>query len=150
AGARSSAKYFCPMCPGVESDVPGDCPRCGMALERNPAWKAAVRYTCPMHPEVVRDHPGECPKCGMALERVTPDPDEDSAELRDMTRRFWIGAALALPVFVLGMAHLVPAWSGAAWVESPAARWTQCILSTPVVFWAGWPFFQRAWRSVLT
>ncbi len=121
-----------------------------MALERNPAWKAAVRYTCPMHPEVVRDHPGECPKCGMALERVTPDPDEDSAELRDMTRRFWIGAALALPVFVLGMAHLVPAWSGAAWVESPAARWTQCILSTPVVFWAGWPFFQRAWRSVLT
>ncbi len=69
-------------------------------------------YTCPMHPEVQQDHPGECPKCGMTLEPKTatagPD-DEENAELRDMTRRFWIGAALALPVFVLAMAHLVPA-----------------------------------------
>ena len=66
-----AAKYFCPMCPGVESDEPGDCPKCGMALERNPAWVAPaagkVIYTCPMHPEVQQDHPGDCPKCGMAL-----------------------------------------------------------------------------------
>ena len=68
-------------------------------------------YTCPMHPEVQQDHPGDCPKCGMALEpkTVTAGTDgEDNTELRDMTRRFWIGAALALPVFVLAMAHMIP------------------------------------------
>ena len=71
----AAAKYFCPMCPGVESDKPGDCPKCGMALERNPAWVAPATgqtiYTCPMHPEVQQDHPGDCPKCGMALELKT-------------------------------------------------------------------------------
>ena len=104
------------MCPGVESDKPGDCPKCGMALERNPAWVAPasgkVIYTCPMHPEVQQDHPGDCPKCGMPLEPMTATPatdEEENAELRDMTRRFWIGAALTLPVFVLAMAHMVPA-----------------------------------------
>ena len=71
----SAAKYFCPMCPGVESDEPRDCPKCGMALERNPAWVSPatgkVIYTCPMHPEIKQDHPGNCPKCGMALEPKT-------------------------------------------------------------------------------
>ena len=81
------------MCPGVESDKPGACPKCGMALERNPAWKPAAKtiYTCPMHPEVQQDHPGTCPKCGMALEPMTAtetDDADDDAELRDMTRRF--------------------------------------------------------------
>jgi len=80
------------MSPGVESDKPGDCPKCGMALERNPAWKsdAKVIYTCPMHPEVEQDHPGNCPKWGMALEpkTVSAETEEDESELRDMTRRF--------------------------------------------------------------
>ena len=70
----AAAKYFCPMCPGVESDRPGDCPKCGMALERNPAWVATAGktiYTCPMHPEIEQDHPGDCPKCGMPLELKT-------------------------------------------------------------------------------
>ena len=74
-------------------------------------------YTCPMHPEVQQDHPGNCPKCGMTLELRTVTAgadDQESAELRDMTRRFWIGAALALPVFVLAMAHLIPASGQAA------------------------------------
>ena len=91
----AAAKYFCPMCPGVESDKPGACPKCGMALELNPAWKPAAKtiYTCPMHPEVEQDHPGTCPKCGMALEAktITPEVVEDDSELRDMTHRFWIG-----------------------------------------------------------
>ena len=145
----AAAKYFCPMCPGVESDKPGDCPKCGMALERNPAWQQSARtiYTCPMHPEVEQDHPGDCPKCGMALEpkTVTAEPEEDG-ELRDMTRRMWIGAALALPVFLLAMAHL---FSGAPhWVMGLASRWTQFALTTPVVLWAGWPFFVRGARSL--
>lgn len=150
----SSAKYFCPMCPGVESDKPGACPKCGMALERNPAWKPAAKtiYTCPMHPEVQQDHPGTCPKCGMALESMSVteiDEVDDQAELKDMTRRFCWSALLTLPVFITAMAHVIPAWSHAAWVHADATRWMQFILSTPVVLWAGWPFFVRAWQSLL-
>src|SRR5688572_32057410 len=72
----TGAKYFCPMCPGVESDQPGDCPKCGMSLERNPAWGGSGKtiYTCPMHPEIRQDHPGQCPKCGMTLEPVDASP----------------------------------------------------------------------------
>ncbi len=155
----AAAKYFCPMCEGVASDNPGDCPKCGMALERNPAWVAPTAgkaiYTCPMHPEVQQDHPGDCPKCGMALERKTAtagpaDADDENAELNDMTRRFWIGATLTLPVFALAMAHLIPALAHQSWADSHASRWVQFVLTTPVVWWAGWPFFRRGWRSVVT
>ncbi len=151
----AAAKYFCPMCPGVESDKPGDCPKCGMALERNPAWKPTAKtiYTCPMHPEIEQDHPGDCPKCGMALEPKTAaaesDAEEDNSELRNMSRRFWIGTALTLPVFIVAMAHLIPAWSHASWLNGEASRWGQFLLSTPVVLWAGWPFFVRGVRSLV-
>jgi len=110
-------------------------------------------YTCPMHPEVQQDHPGNCPKCGMTLELKTVTAgtnDEESAELRDMTRRFWIGAALALPVFVLAMAHLIPPLGRQPWVGGNASRWMQFALATPVVGWAGWPLLHRGWRSVVT
>lgn len=146
------ARYFCPMCPGVESDRPGTCPKCGMALERNPAWKpdAKTIYTCPMHPEVRRDQPGTCPKCGMALEPMTvsggDEPEEDT-ELADMTRRFLWCAVLTLPVFLSAMAHLVPSWSHSAWANGDTARWMQFMLTTPVVLWGAWPFFLRAWQS---
>ncbi len=148
----ASAKYYCPMCEAVESDKPGDCPKCGMALERNPAYREPAKtiWTCPMHPQIEQDHPGECPICGMALEPKTVvggDAEEDNHELRDMTRRFWIGAALALPVLVLAMAHVVPAWAHVA--NSSASRWLQFILSTPAVLWAGWPFFVRGARSIV-
>ncbi len=149
-----AAKYFCPMCEGVESDEPGDCPKCGMALEKNPAWKPAgkVIYTCPMHPEIEQDEPGDCPICGMALEpkTVTRDTEEESGELRDMTRRFRIGAALTLPVFLLAMAHLAPGLRLDSIIPESVSLWLQFILSTPVVLWAGWPFFKRGWRSLKT
>jgi Cu+-exporting ATPase len=128
-----------------------------MALERNPAWVAPKAgktiFTCPMHPEVHQDHPGDCPKCGMALEPMTAatgTDDEDNSELHDMTRRFWIGAALTVPVSLLAMAHLIPAIGPDSWAMSGASRWTQFALSTPVVLWAGWPFFKRGWRSIVT
>ncbi len=152
----AAAKYFCPMCPGVESDKPGDCPKCGMALERNPTWVSAAAqkpiYTCPMHPEVQQDHPGDCPKCGMTLVLQTPTPEADEAEdgeLNDMTRRLWLGAAFTVPVFVLAMAHVVPALAHQAWVDSDLSRWVQFVLTTPVVVWSGWPFFRRGWRSLV-
>lgn len=153
----TAAKYFCPMCPGVESELPGDCPKCGMALERNPAWIAPPSektvFTCPMHPQVRQNNPGDCPICGMALEPVAPTNSaeaEESDEQRDMTVRFIVGAVLTLPVFLLAMAHLVPNHALQAWAESHTSRWLQFILATPVVLWAGWPFFRRGWRSVVT
>ena len=75
--------------------------------------------------------------------------DEENAELRDMTQRFWLGAALTLPVFVLAMVHLIPAFAAQAWADSHASRWVQFALTTPVVAWAGWPFFRRGWRSLM-
>ena len=151
----SPAKYFCPMCPGVESNNPGDCPKCGMALERNPAWQPPASgktiYTCPMHPEIQQDHPGNCPKCGMALEpKSVSTVEEENPELIEMTWRLWIGGALALPVFLLAMAHLVPGLRHEAWVMGDGSRWIQFALSTPVVLWAGFPFFKRGWRSLVT
>lgn len=148
----SQSQYFCPMCDGVVSDKPGDCPKCGMALERNHAWVAPVAgktiYTCPMHPQIEQDNPGACPICGMALEpkvATAADTEEENSELRDMTRRLWIGGALTVPVFVLAMAHLVPAFAHVA--NGTVSRWIQFLLSTPVVCWAGWPFFVRGARS---
>jgi len=119
--------------------------------EDKPQYKAI--YTCPMHPEIQQDHPGDCPKCGMVLEPKTVTAgtnDEENVELRGMTRRFWIGTAMTLPVFVLAMAHLIPALGRQSWVDSHASRWIQFALTTPVVYWAGWPFFQRGWRSIMT
>ena len=143
------AKYYCPMCPGVESDQPGDCPKCGMALERNPAFSEPARtlWTCPMHPEIERDAPGDCPICGMALEpKTVTATEEDNAELRDMTRRMWVSGLLTLPVFVLAMVHLVPSLAHIA--NGTAGRWVQFVLSTPAVLWGGWPFFVRGVRSL--
>ncbi len=107
-------------------------------------------YTCPMHPEVRQVGPGSCPKCGMALEPETITADTGpNEELIDMSRRFWIGLALALPVFLLEMgAHLFPAIQDV--IPPRISAWIQFALATPVVLWAGWPFFQRGWASVRT
>jgi P-type Cu+ transporter len=107
-------------------------------------------YTCPMHPEIERDAPGDCPICGMALEpkTISSATAEDDSELTDMTHRLWIGAALTLPVFVLAMSHLVPNAPG--WMAGDTSRLIQFVLATPVVLWAGWPFFVRGWRSLLS
>ncbi len=107
-----------------------------------------------MHPEVQQDHPGDCPICGMALEPMSAtagaDDTEENSELNDMTRRFWFGAALTLPVFLLAMAHMIPALGRQSWVTGDVSRWIQFGLTTPVVWWAGWPFFKRGWRSIMT
>lgn len=106
-------------------------------------------YTCPMHPQIERDQPGNCPICGMALElkTIVAGEPEENAELHDMTHRFWIGVVLSAPVFALAMAHIFP--NAPHWVQGDFSRWTQFILSSPVVLWCGWPFFQRGWQSIL-
>jgi Cu+-exporting ATPase len=148
-GLKPTREWFCPMCPGVESDEPGACPKCGMALEHNPAFVKSNEaiYTCPMHPEVRQDHPGVCPICGMALEPVGAVATEDDSELRDMAMRFKIGLLLGLPVLVLAMgAHFPPLDA----IPPKISAWIQFVLSTPVVLWCGWPFFERGARSIVT
>ena len=106
-------------------------------------------YTCPMHPEIRQEGPGSCPICGMALEpEVVTADTAPNPELADMTRRFWIGLALALPVFLLEMGgHLTGLHQ---WIGQKASNWVQLFLATPVVLWAGWPFFERGWASLKT
>jgi Cu+-exporting ATPase len=105
-----------------------------------------------MHPEVVQDEPGECPKCGMALEPTTVSAEEKNPELIDMTRRFWVGAVLTVPVLVLAMGSYLPIVGPLLErvVPSGLSHWLELALATPVVLWAGWPFFQRGWKSVVT
>ena len=109
--------------------------------------EAGVKWTCPMHPQIVRDGPGSCPICGMALEPMMPiGGAAPNPELADMTRRFWVGLALAAPVFLLEMGgHLVDLHRS---LNPQTSNWIQLVLATPVVLWAGWPFFERAWASL--
>ena len=111
--------------------------------------KAGAIYTCPMHPQIRQVGPGNCPICGMALEPVEATAEvQPNHELADMTRRFWIGLALTLPVFILEMGSHIPGLGLHDVVPPAASTWIQFVLATPVVLWAGWPFFQRGWASV--
>ena len=115
-----------------------------------PSEGESVEYTCPMHPEIRQDGPGTCPICGMALEPVIVTADTGpSEELRDMTRRFWVGVVLSIPVVILGMGRDLVPWLHDN-ISATASAWTQLVLATPVVLWAGWPFFVRGWASVRT
>jgi Cu+-exporting ATPase len=150
---REEILYTCPMHPEVRQPEPGNCPKCGMALESMsaPAASAQAEYTCPMHPEVVQDHPGSCPKCGMALEPVEATVgEEQNEELVYMNRRFWVCFVLTLPVFFLAMtAEMAPAWLPDG-LSMQAVQWIELAFATPVVLWGGWPFFVRGWQSLWT
>ncbi len=148
-GHQHRERYFCPMCPSIESDRPSSCPKCGMALELAAPLARTLVYTCPMHREIEQSLPGSCPKCGMALEPKQMAEEEDNGELSDMSRRFWFATAFGLPVVLLAMLPMagVPL---DRWLSPSALRWLELLLSTPVVLWAGWPFFDRGGRSVVT
>jgi Cu+-exporting ATPase len=145
--------YICPMDPEVRESAAGACPKCGMALEPETPAAAAQRteYTCPMHPEIVRDAPGSCPICGMALEpRTVTLEEEENPELKDMRRRFWLSAALTVPVVLIAMRHLIPGDPLSGIASHELLGWLELALATPVVLWGAWPFFVRGWRSVVT
>jgi len=146
------AIYTCPMHPEVQQDHPGDCPKCGMALEplTPTSIQSKTQYTCPMHPEIVRDESGNCPKCGMALEPMVTEGEEENHELIDMTRRFWMSALFAFPVFISAMgADFWPDFFSQ--IIAPRARqWFELSLATPVVLWGAWPFFVRGWSSLVS
>lgn len=152
APAAPGTTYICPMDPEVRRSQPGVCPKCGMALEPDLSSAPAMRveYTCPMHPEIVRDEPGACPICGMALEpRTVGLEDGPNPELIDMTRRFRVGALLAAPLFLLAMADMVLGPGLGGRIDLTWTNWIGLALGTPVVFWAGWPFFERGWASIV-
>jgi P-type Cu+ transporter len=147
-----SKAYFCPMCPGVESDKPGDCPKCGMRLERNPGSPVGKTiYTCPMHPQIQQDHPGDCPICGMRLEPKTgiADQQEEDREVRSLATKFWVSLVLTIPVLILALGKMVPGLSVDHWVSVGMNQWIQLTLTTVIVFWCGDLFFVRAWRSII-
>ena len=143
--------YSCPMHPEIQQEVPGDCPKCGMSLQaiNEPSVSMQHEYVCPMHPEIVRAGPGDCPVCGMALEARDSEQEHDDTELINMTRRFWISLVLALPVFVLAMLYDLAPSLLPSFVKIRPLQWFEFALATPVVWWCGWPFFQKGWASIV-
>jgi Cu+-exporting ATPase len=141
----TASLYTCPMDPEIRQDSTGACPKCGMALEPLTAEPISrTRYVCPMHPEVVSDTPGICSVCGMDLEPQTVDLQEgESPELIAMKFRFWICLFLTFPILLIAMSEMVLN------NRLDGSVWLQLALSTPVVLWGGWPFFQRGWASVV-
>lgn len=150
----SSSTYTCPMHPEVRQEGPGNCPKCGMVLEtvEVEAPQQRVEYICPMHPEVVSEKPGNCPKCGMTLESRTltgAEQEDENPELADMNKRFRVSAALVIPLLVISMGHMIPGSPLTSLASSKGFNWIQLALATPVVLWGGWPFFDRAWQSLV-
>jgi P-type Cu+ transporter len=148
----AGAVYVCPMDPEVRESKPGACSKCGMALEREAPAAPALKteYVCPMHPEIVRPEPGSCPICGMALEPRTVSLEEEAnPELVDMTRRFWISAALSLPIALLALTEFLPGKPIHSKFSPHLLNWIQLVIASPVVLWGGWPFFERGWKSII-
>jgi P-type Cu+ transporter len=141
------------MCPGVESEKPGDCPKCGMSLELDPAYRVPVGktiYTCPMHPQIEQDHPGDCPICGMTLEpKAGVSGDVEDTEADSLARKFWVGVILTVPILFLSLGKMVPGVGIDHLVPALINNWLQLILASVIVFWCGGIFFARAWRSVV-
>ncbi len=149
---KYKGKYYCPMhCEGDKTyDKPGDCPVCGMHLNKEEsASSSKVIYTCPMHPEVKQDHPGDCPKCGMTLipEKGAETSEEETAYLK-MLKKFWIALALSIPVFIIAMSDMVSFLNLESLASKRVWGWVEFLLASPVVLYCGWDFFKRGYSSV--
>ncbi|MGD0843060.1 MAG: heavy metal translocating P-type ATPase [Geobacteraceae bacterium] len=149
---RNANLFTCPMHPEIQQEGSASCPKCGMALEPLLAVVPAERieYTCPTHPEIIQDTPGSCPKCGMALEPRTVTMEEgENPEQVDMRRRFLLSLILTIPEFIIAMGHMLPGHPLEALASPRTYGWIELLLASPVVLWAGWPFFVRGWQSLV-
>tara|TARA_R110000823_G_scaffold311718_2_gene437764 strand:- start:175457 stop:177910 length:2454 start_codon:yes stop_codon:yes gene_type:complete len=148
------AIFYCPMhCEGDKTyDKPGDCPVCGMDLveEVKTSANTATEYTCPMHPEVIRDEPGSCPICGMDLVPKEADESAENKSYKKLLKKFWIAVAFTLPIFIIAMSEMIPNNPLYDLMPMKYWNWVQFGLSIPVVFYATWMFFERAYRSIKT
>ncbi|WP_026935292.1 heavy metal translocating P-type ATPase [Christiangramia echinicola] len=150
---KGNGVWYCPMhCEGDKTyDKPGDCPVCGMDLvEEVSTAPQSTKYTCPMHPEVEKDEPGDCPICGMDLVPKEPEASAEEKSYKKLLRKFWIAVGFTLPVFIIAMSEMIPNNPLYDWADMRVWNWIQLVLSLPVVFYATWMFFERAWRSVKT
>ena len=151
--ASASGKYYCPMfCEGDKVyDSQVGCPVCGMDLVKAPDLNASkAKYTCPMHPEIVQDKPGDCPICGMDLVPMKPVDEEENKSYKDLFRKMKIATIFTIPVFIISMTLMFPNNPLMKILGMNQWNWIQFILTLPVVFYAGWMFFIRAWKSIIT
>jgi len=151
---KGKGSFYCPMhCEGEKTyDKPGDCPVCGMDLveEQNLSISSKEQWTCPMHPEVVKDEAGSCPICGMDLVPMQPDLSAEEKTYKKLLKKFWIAAAFTLPIFLIAMSEMLNNNPLYDILEQKYWNWIQFALSIPVVFYATWMFFERAYKSVKT
>ena len=151
--SSASGKYYCPMfCEGEKVyDKAGDCPVCGMDLVKAPDLNVTkASYTCPMHPEIVQDGPGSCPICGMDLVPMQPVDEDENKSYKDLLFKMKIALVFTIPVFIISMTLMFPNNPLIKMLGMNEWNWIQFVLSLPVVFYAGWMFFVRAWKSIIT
>jgi Cu2+-exporting ATPase len=149
---NGNGKYYCPMhCEGEKLyDKAGDCPVCGMDLVKQASISQKTEYTCPMHPEIIRDGAGACPICGMDLVPKAASETEDNKTYKDLLRKIKIAVAFTIPVFAIAMSAMLPNDPLMKIMDHTEWNLVQFVLTLPVVFYACWMFFVRAWKSIIT
>ncbi len=151
---KGTGTFYCPMhCEGDKTyNKPGDCPVCGMDLveEQNVSVSIGEQWTCPMHPEIVKDKAGACPICGMDLVPLQADLSSEEKTYKKLLSKFWLALAFTLPIFLIAMSEMIPNNPLYDLMEQKWWNWIQFGLSLPVVFYATWMFFERAYRSIKT
>lgn len=151
---KGTGTFYCPMhCEGDKIyNKPGDCPVCGMDLveEQNLSATSKEQWTCPMHPEIVKDEAGSCPICGMDLVPMEADSSAEEKTYKKLLKKFWIATAFTLPIFLMAMSEMLNNNPLYDIMEQKYWNWIQFVLSIPVVFYATWMFFERAYRSIKT
>lgn len=151
---KGTGTFYCPMhCEGEKTyDKAGDCPVCGMDLveEQNLSANSSEQWTCPMHPEIVKDDSGSCPICGMDLVPIKADSSAEEKTYKKLSKKFWIATAFTLPIFLIAMSEMIPNNPLYKLIAQKQWNWVQFILSIPVVFYATWMFFERAYKSIKT
>ncbi len=169
SNASLKGEYYCPMHCEVDKtyDKPGDCPVCGMHLVKAPSAPSprpngsagrgstsaggdVRQYTCPMHPEIIRDAPGSCPICGMDLVPMQPAEDEEDTTYKALLKKFKVAVFFTLPILIIAMSDMLPGNPLNKIFSQQVWNWIQFALSLPVIFYATWMFFQRAWTSIVT
>ncbi len=150
--ANGTGKFYCPMhCEGEKMyDKAGDCPVCGMHLIQEQTVSQKAQYTCPMHPEIIRDAPGSCPICGMNLVPMMPTVSEESKVYDDLWKKMKVAILFTVPVFLIAMISMIPNNPLMKIMDMQKWNYVQFILTLPVVFYACWMFFVRAWKSIIT
>jgi len=148
---QHEGKYYCPMhCEGDKVyDKPGDCPVCGMDLIKQPSSIQKTQYTCPMHPEVITDEPGSCPICGMDLVPMEPNDSEEDNTYKRLLHKMKIALLFSIPIFIISMSEMIHNNPLYKIMELSKWNWIQFGLTIPVVFYACWMFFERAWKSII-